>query len=82
MNIAKLLHEIDELEARLRLVRSILTGEQPGTAKKSVGRPPKTAVETPPKRVMSEAGRKAIAAAQKKRWAAKKAAEKKAAAKK
>lgn len=76
MNVAKILQEIDALESRLRLVRSILTGEQQGTAKKSVGRPKKSATAQPPKRVMSEAGRKAIAAAQRKRWAVKKAAKK------
>lgn len=76
---AHILAAIDLEIEHLQQARAILLGNVPShkPAKKSLGRPKKNAEVKLAKRVMSEAGRKAIAAAQKKRWAAKKAAAKK-----
>jgi hypothetical protein len=76
MNTRDILSVIDAEIARLQSARSLLAG----TASKRKRRPRKadspTAPPAPSKRTMSAAGRKAIAEAQRKRWAKQKAAKK------
>ncbi len=83
MNTQEILEGIDAEIAKLQQVRVLLL--QATEIKRSVGRPKKSVVALqalaikPKKRVMSAEGKARIAAAQKKRWAAKKTSTKKAA---
>jgi hypothetical protein len=87
MNVTSLLSAIETEIARLKQARALLASDQPY---KRRGRPPgsvnkKSAASqgptlvAPKKRTMSAAGRKRIAEAQRKRWAAQKKAAPKAA---
>lgn len=83
MAISDILASIDHEIAQLQQARALLGGGAALAAKKSAGRPKKVTVVTPAaakpakkkKRHLSPEGRKRIAEAVKKRWAAKKAAE-------
>ena len=83
MAISDILASIDPEIAQLQQARALLGGGAALAAKKSAGRPKKVTVVTPAaakpakkqKRHLSPEGRKRIAEAVKKRWAAKKAAE-------
>ena len=68
MAFESLVHEIDAEIRRLQQAKALLSGTRNG----NVGRPAQVAQSTPaaaPKRVLSPKARKAIADAQKKRWA-------------
>jgi topoisomerase IA-like protein len=71
MNIAELLSSVDSEIARLQEARALLAGQDGHSARR--GKKPAK------KHKMSAAGRAAIAAAQRKRWAKQKRAAKKAA---
>jgi hypothetical protein len=82
MAISDILASIDHEIAQLQQARALLGGGAAPAAKKSAGRPKKVTVVTPAatklakkkKRNISPEGRKRIAEAVKKRWAAQKAA--------
>ncbi len=86
MDVSRIIAEIDEQIGKLQEARGLLAGERAATQSAGRrGRPKgstnKTDVKADaPKRVMSLEGRARIAAAQKKRHAAKRRADKKAAA--
>ncbi len=69
MEITQILGAIDEQIAMLQEARDLLSGTP---KKRGPGRPPKGAISTEGKRTLSPEARAKIAAAQKKRWAAKK----------
>jgi len=82
MAIEGIIAQLDAEIARLTQVRNLLSATGKVEAKisavksptpKKVGRPAKTAVKKAVKRVLSPEARKAIADAQRKRWAAQKA---------
>ena len=79
MNTHEIITTLDAEIARLQQVRVLLASS---SVSKRRGRPPASAVPFKPvkKRTMSAAGRKRIADAQRKRWAAQKAAARKKAA--
>jgi len=81
MAISDILASIDRDIAQLQQARALLSGGAAPTAKKTAGRLKKAAAAAPvatkpakKKRNLSPEGRKRIAEAVKKRWAAKKAA--------
>lgn len=81
MGVSDILAAIDQEIAQLQQARALLSGGAAPAAKRKVGRPRKiTAVAVPAakparkKRKLSPEGRKRIAEAVKKRWAAQKAA--------
>jgi len=81
MGVSDILAAIDQEIAQLQQARTLLSGGVAPTAKKKVGRPRKTVAVAVPaakpakkKRKLSPEGRKRIAEAVKKRWAAQKAA--------
>jgi hypothetical protein len=83
MGVAEILVTIDQEIAQLQQARALLTGGAAPVAKRKAGRPRKTAAVAVPaakpakrkkKRNLSPEGRKRIAEAVKKRWAAQKAA--------
>ena len=72
-----MIKELDYEIARLQHIRDMLAGSNSQALKAKLGRPKKVAAvvpATPAKRIMSAEGKARIAAAQKKRWAAKKRA--------
>ena len=73
MNIPQILSDIDAEIARLKNIRSLLSGApSPTTATRGRGRPKGSVSATPKKttkRKLSPEARARIAAAQKKRWA-------------
>ena len=77
MNTHEIITTLDAEIARLQQVRVLLASS---SASKRRGRPPASAVKPEKKRTMSAAGRKRIAEAQRKRWAAQKATARKKAA--
>ncbi len=82
MGLSEILATIDREIAQLKQARSLLGGGSASTAKKKVGRPKKVAAVVIPagakpakkKRKLTPEGRKRIAEAVKRRWAAQKAA--------
>jgi len=81
MGVSEILATIDQEIAQLQQARALLSGGAAPVAKRKAGRPRKTAVVAAPaakpakkKRKLSPEGRKRIAEAAKKRWAAQKAA--------
>ncbi|MGD0941346.1 MAG: hypothetical protein ABR905_16725 [Terracidiphilus sp.] len=82
MGISDILAAIDQEIAQLQQARALLSGGVAPVAKRKAGRPRKTAAVVAPavkpvkkrKRKLSAEGRKRIAEAVKKRWAAQKAA--------
>jgi mono/diheme cytochrome c family protein len=82
MGVSEILATIDHEIAQLQRARALLGGGAVPTAKKKAGRPKKVAAVAPvatkpakkKKRNLSPEGRKRIAEAVKKRWAAQKAA--------
>jgi hypothetical protein len=82
MGVSDILAAIDQEIAQLQQARALLSGGVAPVAKRKAGRPRKTAAVTVPaakpakkkKRNLSPEGRKRIAEAVKKRWAAQKAA--------
>jgi hypothetical protein len=81
MALSDILTSIDDEIAQLQKARALLTGAGAPAAKKKPGRPRKIAVEVAPakpakkkKRNLSPEGRKRIAEAVKRRWAAQKKA--------
>jgi hypothetical protein len=78
MDITSLINEIDAKIAQLQTARNAIVGLASAPAKRRRGRPPgsvKATVALEPtrkKRTMSPAGRKRVAEAQRKRWAAQK----------
>ncbi len=89
MGVSEILATIDHEIAQLQQARALLSGVAAPAAKRKPGRPRKNAVEVIPaaskpakrkKRKLSPEGRKRIAEAVKKRWAAQKAVSKKAVA--
>jgi len=88
MGVAEILATIDNEIAQLQLARALLSGVAAPAAKKKAGRPKKVVAEAnkaiapttikpaKKKRKLSPEGRKRIADAAKKRWAAKRAAAK------
>jgi hypothetical protein len=81
MALSEILASIDGEIAQLQKVRALLTGASAPAAKKKPGRPRKTAAEVVPapakpakkkRRNLSPEGRKRIAEAVKRRWAAQK----------
>ena len=75
MKTASLIAAIDLEIARLEQAKALISGSIPARTKRKPRRPPKS-VTVKKKRTMSEAGRAAIRAAQLRRWAAAKKAEK------
>jgi len=82
MGVSEILATIDQEIAQLQQARALLSGTAAPTAKKKAGRPKKAAAVASPaaklakkkkKRNLSPEGRKRIAEAVKKRWAAQKA---------
>ena len=81
MGVSEILATIDQEIAQLQQARALLSGSAVPVAKKKAGRPRKTAAAVIPaakpaklkKRKLSPEGRKRIAEAAKKRWAAQKA---------
>ena len=91
MGVSDILAAIDQEIGQLQQARALLSGGAAPVIKRKVGRPRKAAVAVIPatqkpakrkKRNLSPEGRKRIAEAVKKRWAAQKAAPKKTAKKK
>jgi len=74
MTTESIIQAIDTQIVRLQEVRTILSGISTLVVKRRRGRPPALLTATPKKRKLSPEGRAKIAAAQKKRWAAVKAA--------
>jgi len=82
MGVAEILVSIDQEIAKLQQARALLSGGAAPVAKRKAGRPRKTAAVAAPaakpakkkKRNLSPEGRKRIAEAVKRRWAAQKAA--------
>jgi hypothetical protein len=82
MGVAEILVSIDQEIAQLQQARALLSGGAAPVAKRKAGRPRKTAAVATPaakpakkkKRNLSPEGRKRIAEAVKRRWAAQKAA--------
>jgi hypothetical protein len=81
MGVSDILAAIDQEIAQLQQARTLLSGGVAPAAKRKVGRPRKTVAVAVPaakpakkKRKISPEGRKRIAEAVKKRWAAQKAA--------
>jgi hypothetical protein len=81
MGVSDILAAIDQEIAQLQQARALLSGGVAPAAKRKVGRPRKTVAVAVPatkpakkKRKLSPEGRKRIAEAVKKRWAAQKAA--------
>jgi len=82
MGVSEILATIDQEIAQLQQARALLSGTAAPVAKKKVGRPKKIVAVAAPaakparkkKRKLSAEGRKRIAEAVKKRWAAQKAA--------
>jgi hypothetical protein len=84
MALSDILASIDSEIAQLQKARALLTGASAPAAKKKAGRPKKVAAEVTPvaakaakkkrKRNLSPEGRKRIAEAVKRRWAAQKKA--------
>jgi hypothetical protein len=81
MAISDILASIDREIAQLQHARALLLGGTTAAPKKKPGRPKKAAVAAPPakpakkkKRKLTPEGRKRIAEAVKRRWAAQKAA--------
>jgi hypothetical protein len=72
--LANLRAERDKLDKAIAAIEAL--AEAPMTLTKTVSEAAKSADSKPKKRVMSAAGRKRIAEAQRARWAAKKAAAK------
>jgi len=81
MGVSEILATIDQEIAQLQQARALLSGVAAPVAKRKPGRPRKTDVAVKPatakpakkKRKLSPEGRKRIAEAVKKRWAAQKA---------
>lgn len=79
MNTNEIIAAIDAEIAKLQQARYLLSGYSDPTSasvKRGPGRPKKTTVLQPAKRVLSPEAKARIAAAQKKRWAAAKKAAK------
>ncbi len=82
MALAEILASIDREIGQLQKARDVLSGRDTAAAKKNAGRPRKTVVEAVPaatpvkkkKRNLSPEGRKRIAEAVRRRWAAQKKA--------
>jgi hypothetical protein len=81
MGVSDILGVIDQEIAQLQQARALLSGGAAPVVKRKVGRPRKTAAVAVPaakparkKRKLSPEGRKRIAEAVKRRWAAQKAA--------
>jgi hypothetical protein len=82
MGVAEILATIDQEIAQLQQARALLSGGAAPVTKRKAGRPRKTAAVLTPaakpakkkKRNLSPEGRKRIAEAVKRRWAAQKAA--------